>query len=659
LSKFGDGITRKDFLNGMAWTMGAALSSCPLTSNARSGDANAAKLGDKGPDASARSYYMERGIMETDPRYYPPELTAMRGSHPGSFEAGHGLRDGANWDREGAARDSGEKYDLIVVGAGISGLAAAHYYRKRFGPDSRILILDNHDDFGGHAKRNEFDVAGQKLIGYGGTQSIEGTSLWGPVAMGLLDELGIDLQKFYTFYDQEHRKRWGLGASCFFDQETFGTDRLVQREAGAFGGLDELTPDNLARFLDQTPLSKKAQADLARILIDAVDPLPGKSKEEKQAIVNGTSCRAFLETYCQVDPAAIAYLNGRLYGIRAVGLEAIDANLGLRLCAPALMKAMGLSREFAGAPEPYIFHFPDGNASIARMLVRLLVPGSAPGSTMEDIVTARMNYAALDRAGNAVRIRLNSTVVRARNIGPAGRAKGVELTYVRDGAPVRVRGAHAVLACWNMIIPYLCPEMPDRQKEGLSYNVKVPLVYGTVAIRNWRALQKLNTGSIYAPSSFWSGVYMDFPVSIGDYAYSRSPDDPVILHLVRTPCSPGLSMKEQYRAGRAELFSMPFEIFEKETRSQLDRMLGAGGFSSARDIAGITINRWPHGYSYMASPLWDPPWKEGEQPYVIGRQPFGRITIANADAGGLAESFVSIDQAHRAIEEIAAMRGAA
>lgn len=667
----GDGITRKDFLNGMAWTAGAALaSSCPFAARARAGAPGiAGMMGDKGADASAREVLLERGITESDPRYYPPGLSGMRGSHAGAFEAAHGLRDGANWDRSGAARDSGEHYDLVVVGAGISGLAAAHYYRKRFGPDARILILDNHDDFGGHAKRNEFDVAGRRLIGYGGTQSIEATGLWGPVARGLLDELGIDLRKFYEFYDQEHRKRWGLGASCFFDRETFGTDRLVPGEVGTFGALEGMTAENLKRFLDGTPLPERARADLARILIDPADPLPGRTKAEKQAIVDRTSCRAFLETYCKLDPAAIAYLNGRVYGLRAVGLEAIDANLGLRLSVPALMKAMGLHHEFAGEPEPYIFHFPDGNASIARMLVRRLVPGSASGSTMEDIVTARMDYAVLDRAENAVRIRLNSTVVRARNLGPAGRtwkgrggaagARGAELTYVRDGDAVRVRADHAVLACWNMIVPYLCPEMPARQKEGLAYNVKVPLVYGTVALRDWKALQALKTGAIYAPSGFWSGVYMDFPVSMGDYAYSRSPEEPVVLHMVRTPCSPGLPMKDQYRAGRAELFGMPFETFEAETRGQLDRMLGAGGFDSARDIAAITINRWPHGYSYMASPLWDPAWKEGEQPYVIGRQPFGRIVIANADAGGLAESFVSIDQAHRAVEEIAAMRGAA
>jgi spermidine dehydrogenase len=644
LSSSENRISRKDFLNGMAMTIGVLAAGCPM----------AARAQEKGPDKSAREDFLEKGITEKDPRYYPPGLGGMRGSHPGSFEAGHMLRDGERWDNPTSAKEMGENYDLIIVGAGISGLAAAHFYRKRMGDKARILILDNHDDFGGHAKRNEFEVDGRKLIGYGGTQAIEGIPHWGPEAKGLLADIGIDIGKFYIYFDQEHRKKWQLTDSCFFDKETFGSDKLAPDQVGTYMSIDELNPANLLRFLEGTPLSSKAREDMMRLNFGTDDPLPAMSKDEKIAFVKKTSCRDFLEKYCKVDTSVVDYLNGRLFGIRAVGLEAIDAYLGGLITAPGIMKAMGLSRSFGGS-EPYIFHFPDGNASIARLLVRSMVPGSAPGSTMEDIVQAQMDYGALDRPGNAVRIRLNSTVVRVRNIGIPSQSKGVEVNYARDGVAYRVRGAHAVLACWNMIIPYMCPEMPQSQRDGLSYNVKVPLVYGTVAISNWKAFQRLRAGTIYAPSCFWSEIYVDFPVSMGGYEHSKTPEEPVLLHLVRTPRMSGLPMKDQYRAGRAELFSMTFETFEQKTREQLDRILGPGGFVSRRDIAAITINRWPHGYSYMASPLWDPAWAKGQEPFVIGRQPFGRITIANADAGGLAESYVSIDQAHRAIDEVMAI----
>jgi len=309
--------------------------------------------------------------------------------------------------------------------------------------------------------------------------------------------------------------------------------------------------------------------------------------------------------------------------------------------------------------EPYIFHFPDGNASIARMLVRSLVPGALPGHTMEDIVTARANYARLDDASSTVRIRLNSTAVRARHIGgpspdpDSKTAKEVEVTYVRGGQAHRVRGANCVLACYNTVIPYLCPEMSDKQKEALAYCVKVPLVYTNVQIGNWKAFQKLGLSAIYAPGAYFSNVTLDFPVSMGDYRYPSLPDESCLLHLLRTPCEPGLNCKDQYRAGRWELVNTKFEGFERQVRDQLGRILSAGGFDPARDIQAITVNRWPHGYAYEYNALFEPLDRPAsERPCVIGRQPFGRIKIANSDADGHAYTNTAIDQGYRAVREI-------
>jgi spermidine dehydrogenase len=306
--------------------------------------------------------------------------------------------------------------------------------------------------------------------------------------------------------------------------------------------------------------------------------------------------------------------------------------------------------------EPYIFHFPDGNASIARMLVRSLVPGSAPGNTMEDIVTARMDYGALDDPASRVRVRLNSTAVHVQHVGDPNTAKEVAVTYVRGGQARRVRAASCVLACYNMVIPYLCPEMPDKQREALAYAVKIPLVYVNVQIRNWKPFQKLGLSSIYAPGGYFSNIAVDYPVSIGGYNF---PDEPCVLHLLRTPCQPGLPCKDQYRAGRWELFTTKFETFEHQVRDQLSRMLSASGFDAALDIEAITVNRWPHGYAYEYNRLFEPLDRpDSERPCVIGRQPFGRITIANSDADGHAYTNIAIDQAHRAVQEIMAMRGA-
>ena len=311
---------------------------------------------------------------------------------------------------------------------------------------------------------------------------------------------------------------------------------------------------------------------------------------------------------------------------------------------------MGL--EEAGKEEPYIFHFPDGNASVARLLVRKLVPAVVPGNTMEDVVTAQADYSRLDSADSRMRIRLNSTAVQVRHVGPSDSAKEVEVVYVRSGKAESLRTKHCVLACYNGMIPYLAPDLPEKQKETLAYLVKAPLVYTHVAIRNWTSFQKLGIRHIVAPGSFHGYVALDFPVSLGGYKFPATPQEPAVLFMLRTPCKPGLPMREQHRAGRAELLRTPFPVFERNIRDQLGRMLGAGGFDPQQDILGITVNRWAHGYAYGYNPLFDPEWEDGQQPWVVGRQPFGRIAIANSDAGASAYMDTAIDQAFRAVQEL-------
>jgi spermidine dehydrogenase len=579
--------------------------------------------------------------------YYPPALTGLRGSHPGSFEDAHALRDG---HQPGVATDTGESYDLVVVGAGISGLSAAHFFRARTSPTSRILLLDNHDDFGGHARRNEFQLGGRLQLLNGGTLEIDSPRPYAAVPAGLLRELGIDVAALSS--KVEHPKFYeslGLRHGVFFDRETFGADKLVT----GFGTVP------VRQLLADSPLSSRAREDIWRFEEGGIDFLPGLTSDAKKRQLSKISYSQYLRDYVKVEAAAVAYYQCRTHGEWGVGIDAVSALdcwgfglpgfKGLNL-APGVIARMGYTPSgYAATGGSDTLHFPDGNATIARLLVRNLVPAAIPGNTVEDIVTARADYSHLDRATARVRIRLSSTVVRARNAG-----ESVEVTYLRNGVPCTVRARNCVMACWNMMIPYLCPELPATQRDALHKLVKTPLVYTSVALRNWEAFDKLKVSHVYAPGGYHSSFALNWKVDIGRYRSSASPSEPILVHMTRTPCKPnvGLSEHEQNKAGREELLETPFATFERNIREQLARTLQGGGFDPARDIEAITVNRWPHGYAPEYNPLFDPDGPEEQRANVIGRAKFGRIAIANSDAGGAAYTDSAINQADRAVNEL-------
>jgi len=623
-------IERRDFLQGAAITVAAAAGGV-LPQLVRGADLETISA------------------AQDQPGYYPPGRTGMRGSHPGSFENAHAVRD--NPDLLTAAEDTGERFDLIVVGGGISGLAAAHFYRNAAGADAKILILDNHDDFGGHAKRNEFHVDGKLLIMNGGTAGISSPTPYSPVADGLLKHLGIHPEELARdTYDRDLYGKYNLDSGVFFDKETFGEDKLVRQAGGRQGSAEDT-----AKFLAEAPLSDAVRKDILAIETGADDYMRGLSAAEKKDRLSRMSYADYLLQVVKADPAVMSFYLHHTDGLWGCGIDAVSAldcwgvgfpgfdGLDLpRTATPRMGYTPGKELETGGS---YHYAFPDGNASIARLLVRDLIPQAVPGTSVEDSIAARTDYARLDRSGNSVRIRLSSTAAHAMNT----KEGGVRVTYLRGDKAYSARGKHTVLACWNMMIPFICPELPQAQKNALRYLVKTPLVYTSVALTNWRAFAKLGVSRVRCPGSYHSNFSLDSAMDIGDYHSAKSPDEPIMVHMTRTPAQPGLSEREQHIAGRAELLVTPFSTFERNIRDQLARALGSGGFDAARDIAGIAVNRWPHGYAPEYNSLVDP--DEG-LPLATARARAGAITIANADSGGGAYTDVAIDQAHRAVTEL-------
>lgn len=617
-------ITRRDFMNGVALSLAAGTSLSPLEILAMQGEGQAG--------------------------YYPPGLTGLRGSHVGSFEVAHAVsRTGTRFPIPDSLID--DPYDLVVVGGGISGLAAAKFFRDRTDHAVRILVLDNHDDFGGHAKRNEFNVDGRTLVGYGGSQTLDNPRRYSRVSAQLLKDVGIDTDRFYDFYDQEFLERHGLGEALFFDQATYGVDRVLPSPLGGFLG----EPDERALSVGnirQMPVSREAQDAFLMLMQGGVDHLEGKSLDERIQILRGITYEQFLQQYAGVPPDLTDILRDQITPIWGVGWDSLSALVAAGYEHPGTWE-LGIEPEsLLGGEEPYIHHFPDGNAGVARALLRNLVPTALPGRTMESLATTRAIYAELDHAQKSVRIRLESTAVDVRHTPDD---KGVDVTYIRDGDAHRVRGKHVVLACYNNIIPYICAEIPEKQVEAIRFASKVPLVIGNVAIRNWRAFRNLGFSNFYSPGGvLFKQMGLDFPVSMGNYRFSAGPDEPIVVqgwHSANVP-GKGLSAREQHDAGRHMLYERSYDEFESSIYGQFDGMLGDGGFDAERDIAAITVNRWPHGYAYEYNDFDDPPdWGPDKGPHIEGRTRIGRISIANSDSSAYAYVNGAIDAADRAVNE--------
>lgn len=600
----------------------------------------------------------------TDGPYYPPGLTGLRGSHVGSFEVAHQLAREGRRDWGSISDPDADTYDLVVVGGGVSGLSAAYFYRQQH-PDARILILDNHDDFGGHAKRNEFQVGDRTLMTHGGSEILEGPEYYSDIANGLFHDLGIQPQRLADGFDFDFYKRHELTAGTYFDRETFGTDLTLAHplvDNNHYDGWVSVAAPKLTHedAIRQMPISEAARREMMRLITSNEDVIAEHAFASDEDYLNSISYREFLSRHMDIQEPEIYTIMEDLGTDWCVGIEAIPALEAFYWGLPGInstsLGSDDSSSGFGSESSP-TYHFPDGNASVARMLTRNLIPDVAPGSTIEDLVFAAFDYSMLDRADSKVRIRLQSTAVHVEHEGAPKSSNHVDVTYVQNEQASRVRARHCILACYNQIIPHLCPELPDAQRAALNTMVKSPIIYTNVALRNWQSWKNLGVGALINPGSYFVTSLLDYPADFGDYRYPRNPEEPAIVHMTRFPhrSNAGLTPSEQKVAGRHELFATPYETIERHVRQQLAGSLSPGGFDPARDIEGITVNRWAHAYINRANPLYDEMHEDRNDeryPFVRGRKPFGRIAIANSDAGSSSLLNIAIDQAHRAVNEL-------
>ena len=607
-------ITRRDFINGALMAAGSSMLPFEATGQA--------------------------AMATLDPSNYPPARTGLRGSHPGSYDHAHSRAWGGRSDW-GPTTKLPETYDLVVVGGGLSGLAAAYFYQQKHGRDKKVLILDNHDDFGGHAKRNEHTIDGTTCITYGGSQTLVEPNQAHRIVLNLLEDIGVDLGRFKTAYDTGFFKRNNLGAVTYFNKAVFGEDKVVRHPYCNYPNYVEglqatkLSNEEAAK---QAPLSARGKEQLLRVLNGGLHTLK-VPKGKLRNYINTHSYFDYLKDPLGVDDPGVLRM------ARHSGLD--WASTGTDLMSIGAAKSCG-ALGFAPVAvydedNPYVHHFPDGNAGVARALVKKLSPDVARGKNAEELILARFNYAELDKPGNAVRIRLNSTVVNVKHGGDPGNSSDVFVNYINGNKSHQVKAKGVVMACYNMIIPHIVSGLPEKQAAALKLQVKSPLQYTTVGLKNWRAMKELGIGLAMSPGNMHQAVLMDFPVSMGGYEYTKTPDDPCAIQMISCPYGKvGTPRLEQFREARFRMLALQFKDYEQEVRSHLSGMLPRGLFDFDRDVASISVNRWAHGYTAGG------PGNSTQ----IGRKPFGRITIANSDSAPGADAKTAMMMGYRAVNEL-------
>jgi spermidine dehydrogenase len=613
-----EGITRRQFIDGLA--VGVAAAAVPGALRAQAGPAD------------------------------PPSRGGEGGGRPQDYAVAHAVRDGRRYSID--SQPVAERYDVVVVGAGIGGLATAYYLRRK-NRHARILILDAQDDFGGHARRNEFNVDGRSLLGYGGSESLDGPrKRWSKAARECIRDLGVNLDRLERGFLVDLYPALGLSFGQFFGREAFGVDRLVTGDPVRI--LPSEIPAARARarmpeqFIADFPLDDAQKARLLAVYDSRRDVLGGLPAARKQELLDSISYIEYLKRYFDLRESEFPMFFGRTFDPFATRADFVPASWAMGCGLPGFAGlGIGVQEEFREANDPYIDHFPDGNATLARLFVRALVAGVAPGHTMDDIVEAPFDYSRLDAAGSAVRVRLSSTVVALRNT-----AGGVDLLYDRGGTVTHVAAGHAVWAGYSAMLPYVAPELKEGVRKAHAQQLRAPLVYVNVALRNWRAWVARGVHTVSNPAGFYSDLKLDFPVNIGNYRCPTHPDEPILLHLIHVPW-PQAAMPDlaaTYRAARTQLYARSFAEFEFHARDELTRILGPGGFDATRDISAITVNRWGHGYALEENSLFDG--EDFERNFERARGRVGRIHFAGTDTTAQAYAHSAIDSALRAASEI-------
>jgi len=627
-------ITRRDFLNSSLLASGGLLLNPVSPANLLA--ANAAARSSSIADEDDLTGYGGVG-----------DYANSNGNTLAVLTAGHEIRDGAFDSLPASVIDTGEIYDCVVVGGGISGLAAALIFQRQAGEGKTCLVLDNHPIFGGEAKRNEFLVDGHRLVAHQGS-----ALFWPPFPHSFMarfyESIGLkvprlEYQKWAGPAPEIALTRtpylgsapYGLYFGAKFGQPhgVWVTDPWGEKSGGKKSG---------GKKLEGAPISAKAREELVR------HQSPDQAAQKPQ--YRGDAISRRLDTITLED-----YMMER-YGMsrETIRTFAPDDGGGFGLGPDALSGYTAYAFDELGPiPEDGTEMFPDGNSGIARLIAKTLIPESIAGShSLEDVCRNPVNFAALDRPGAAARIRLDSTAVWVKHDGDSAKSESVTVAYTRGGKTYRVKARSVVMAGGSWTTRHIVRDLPEDRKEAYAQFYRSPCMLANVAVRNWRFLYKMGISGCQWFEGLGNYMQIRKLALCGADSPTIGPDSPVVLAIKVLYSYPGKTAEQQGHQGRAELISTPFRDYERQIRRQFTDMFARSGFDASRDIAGIILNRWGHAYASPAPGFYFG--KDGKPAPgdVLRAAPFGRIAFANTDLSGTPDHKSSILEGRRAVEQL-------
>jgi spermidine dehydrogenase len=583
-----------------------------------------------------RDFLQGAALVIGAPRFQLASNGALSGQTPSAMALGHRVRDS---ELPPQIVDTGEVYDLLVVGAGIAGLGAAYLFHHEAPSEPSILILDNHEEFGGHARRNVMEHAGARLIAPGGTFALEDVEDSPEEAREIFRRIGLDPARLVEYRDPKFREHFGLSPAVVFDSRIFGGHtRWVNR-------WNEIPYET---FFAGTPLGASARKDLVELYTTRKNYLPDSGDLEGE--LHGMSWETFVREKMRLGDDAVRFVDLYATDLIGLGCDAASALEGFAI-GPGFfgMGGEGFYEEAGMLRYGYqpVNRYPDGNHTVARQLLKGILPAALTGeNTMEGVFNGELRPEELDRSESRVRLRLSCMATRIQQRGDL-----VEVEYARAGGGEgrRVRARHVIMTGWGSVAKHVVPDLAEDQRRALEEYRYSSALYINVLLKHWRPIAEIGAFEMYWPSGYCTWMHVSDPLTVGEYRPEYHPDKPTILSMYKYIHRRGLPPSEQMKLGRYEMETKSFADYEREIRAELNHVLGGHGFDAARDIAGITVNRWGHGYNYFKEP--GPREKLENPPYQTGRQKLGRISFAGADAGGTPWTQAALAQAWRAVHE--------